>query len=64
MNCKDDYRSYFAEVSKFLKMKYYCDMVGIQPSHLSTFLRTNYTSIMSLDKCRKLYECIQAETKI
>lgn len=64
MNCKEDYRAYFAEVSKFLKMSYFCKLCGIQQQHLSTFIKTDYSAIMSVDKCRKLYDCIQEYAKI
>lgn len=64
VNCKEDYKAYFAEVSKFLKMKYYCDKVGIKSSHLSTFMNTDYLAIMSIEKCQRLYNCIQEETRI
>lgn len=64
MNCKEDYKAYFAEVSKFLKMSYFCKLCGIQQQHLSTFVKTDYLAIMSLDKCVKLYNCIQENAKI
>ena len=56
---KNEYRSFFAECMPFLKLKYFCNQVGLSNATLSMFMRGNqFDYMISLDKLNDLYSAI------
>ena len=57
---KNEYREFFAECKPFLKMKYFCELAGVNPVSLSIFMKgQEWDYEMSLQKCNDLYIMIR-----
>lgn len=54
---KEDYRAFFVSCMDFLKLNYFCKIVGIQPSRISTFIN-GYDNCMSIEKLEALRSVI------
>ena len=57
---KCDFRSYFANVKKYVKLTPLCKEIGINQSALSRFLMGEaYDYVISLDTLQRLYNHLQ-----
>lgn len=57
---KSVYRSFFAQCKSILKLKYFCNKVGISPSNLTQFIK-GYDNALTESNLSRLYNCIIAE---
>ena len=56
---KKEYRSFFANVSNRLKMRYYLDIAGIPATTFSRFMKSEQFDFMiSVDRLNNLYDVI------
>lgn len=57
---KCDYRSYFANVKKYVKLTPLCKEIGVSQSALSRFLMGDaYDYVISIETLNKLYQHLQ-----
>lgn len=57
---KAEYRQYFAECRKYVKLTVIAKENGIHVSNLSHFINDEVDFLMSLEMCEKLYNAIAA----
>lgn len=57
---KAEYRQYFAECRKYVKLTVIAKENGIHVSNLSHFINDGVDFLMSLEMCEKLYNAIAA----
>lgn len=56
---KSDYRSFFANVKPFIKLKYFCDLAGVNTVSLSRFMKgEGWDYEISEEKLHKLYTVV------
>ena len=59
---KSGYRTYFADVSVFLRMQYFLDRAGIHKSNFSRFMKDQtFDYLISIEKLDLLYQEIHAK---
>lgn len=59
---KEFYRNFFAQVSPFVKLNYFCKRVGVRQPHLSLFIKDKaYDMFMSVENLELLYNAIKSE---
>ncbi len=59
---KAEYREYFAECKKMLKLNYFLKLCNISNSNFSYFLKSsNYDFMISIEKLEQLEKCIDDE---
>jgi hypothetical protein len=59
---KSDYRSYFANVSVWIKMNYFLKLAGVNQSSFSRFMKDQkFEYMVSLQKLERLYQEISSK---